>query len=104
MKNVVTRDLELPYPLTVSWIVAPDFNARFLQNLPVGCCCPSAFPVQMKKEKAHVWLSAQTNHHVFLKPTPSTSWPQLIRAFRDQIRLSGSYKKRQHCEDKHGSD
>lgn len=51
---MVTRDLELSYPLTVSWIVAPDFKARFLQNSPVGCCCPSAFPVQMKKEKAHV--------------------------------------------------
>lgn len=52
---MVTRDLELPYPLTVSWIVAPDFSARFLQNLPVGCCCcPSAFPGQMKKEKAPV--------------------------------------------------
>lgn len=54
MENVVTRDLELSYPLTVSWLVAPDFNARFLQNPPVGCCCPSAFPVPMKKEKAHV--------------------------------------------------
>lgn len=54
VEKCVTRDLEPPYPFTVSWIVAPDFNARFLQNLPDGCCCPSAFPVQMKKEKAHV--------------------------------------------------
>lgn len=97
LENVVTRDLELSYPLTVSCTrlqcqVPPELSRWLL--LPI--CISST---NEEGEGSCGGSVAQTNHHVFLKPTPSTPMvpahqglqgpDQVVRNLQEEAALSG---------------
>lgn len=50
------------------------------------------------------WLSGPDKPSRVSEAHPVHLLAPAHQGLQDQIRLSGSYKKRQHCEDKHGSD
>lgn len=50
------------------------------------------------------WLSGPDKPSCVSEAHPVHLLAPAHQGLQDQIRLSGSYKKRQHCEDKHGSD
>lgn len=50
------------------------------------------------------WLSGPDKPSRVSEAHPVHHLAPAHQGLQDQIRLSGSYKKRQHCEDKHGSD
>lgn len=50
------------------------------------------------------WLCGPDKPSCVSEAHPTHLLAPAHQGLQDQIRLSGSYKKRQHCEDKHGSD